>query len=112
MKVIRDKISITINQLYEELDKSLDLKKELDYDTEFPELVINETRIKILKEFIQIFKVLKKNITANVNMLNLSKRLKLHFSQLKKVGTVNYKSNIEYFTTLLKVGYSLMKFKT
>jgi metal-dependent amidase/aminoacylase/carboxypeptidase family protein len=53
MKVIKNKIYTTINQLHDELDKSYELKKELNFDTEFPELITNETRIKIIKEFIE-----------------------------------------------------------
>ena len=110
MKQIKNKIYTTINQLHDELDKSYELKKELDFDTEFPELITTETRIKILKEFINIFK-LSKNQDTRSEMLNninfLTKRCKLHFSQLKRLGTQNYEDNVLYFTTLFRVVYSL-----
>ena len=109
MKQIKNKIYTTINQLHEELDKSYELKKELDFDTEFPELITNETRIKLLKEFIFLFK-LAKNQDTRPEMLNninfLTKRCKLHFSQLKRLGTKNYEDNVMFFTTLFRVVFS------
>jgi len=107
---IKNKIYTTISGLHDELDKSYELKKELDFDTEFPELITNETRIKILKEFIDIFKLAKKN-TKDKSILEkssaITKRLKLHFSQLKRLGTKNYEDNVMFFTTLMRVIYSL-----
>tara|TARA_R110000851_G_scaffold100718_1_gene216475 strand:+ start:76 stop:462 length:387 start_codon:yes stop_codon:yes gene_type:complete len=110
MKQIKNKIYTTINQLHDELDKSYELKKELNFDTEFLELITNETRIKLLKEFINIFK-LAKNLEKKNEMLErssgITKRCKLHFSQLKRLQTNNYEDNVLYFTTLLRVLYSL-----
>jgi len=121
---IKNKIYTTINQLHDELDKSYELKKELNFDTEFPELITNETRIKLLKEFTFLFK-LAKNIQLNNNRMSgdfptlekknemlerssaITKRCKLHFSQLKRLQTENYEDNVMYFTTLLRVLYSL-----
>jgi len=107
---IKNKIYTTINQLHDELDKSYELKKELDFDTEFPELITNETRIKLLKEFINIFKLAKKNTKDKLILektSNLTKRCKLHFSQLKRLGTKNYEDNVMFFTTLFHVLYFL-----
>lgn len=107
---IKNKIYTTINQLHEELDKSYELKKELNFDTEFPELITNETRIKLLKEFINIFKLAKKNTKDKLILERssaITKRCKLHFSQLKRLGTKNYEDNVMYFTTLFRVLYSL-----
>ena len=109
-KIIKNKIYTTINQLHDELDKSYELKKELDFDTEFPELITTETRIKLLKEFINIFKLAKKNTKDKLILERSSavtKRCKLHFSQLKKLQTRNYEDNVMYFTTLLRVLFSL-----
>ena len=111
MKQIKNKIYLTINGLYDELDKSYELKKELDFDTELGELVATTTRIKILKEFIEIFKLAKKNDKKTLILektSNLTKKCKLHFFQLKKLQTENYKDNVLYFTTLMKVIYSLV----
>lgn len=92
------------------MDKSYELKKELNFDTEFPELIITETRIKIIKEFIDIYKLAKNNTKDKIimeRMSNITKRLKLHFSQLKRLKTQNYEDNVMYFTILLRVLYSL-----
>jgi hypothetical protein len=107
---IKNKIYTTINQLHEELDKSYELKKELNFDTEFPELITNETRIKLLKEFINIFKLAKKNTKDKLILERssaITKRCKLHFSQLKRLETKNYEDNVMFFTTLMRVLYSL-----
>lgn len=115
---IKNKIYTTISNLHEQLDKSYELKKKLNFDTEFPELITNETRIKIIKEFIEIYKLAKKNIpygeersTKDKLILerisNITKRLKLHFSQLKRLETKNYEDNKRYFTILLRVLFSL-----
>lgn len=107
MKLIKDKIYTTINQLYDELDKSYELKKQLDFDSEFPELITTETRIKILKEFIQLFKLARKNEFHCEKVDKLRYRVRLHFSQLKRLGTNNYNDNVMYFITLFRVLYSL-----
>jgi metal-dependent amidase/aminoacylase/carboxypeptidase family protein len=107
---IKNKIYTTINQLHDELDKSYELKKELNFDTEFPELITNETRIKIIKEFIEIYKLAKKNTKDKLileRMSNITKKCKLHFSQLKRLKTKNYEDNVKYFTILLRVLFSL-----
>ena len=108
--IIKNKIYTTISGLHDELDKSYELKKELNFDTEFPELITNETRIKIIKEFINLFKLAKKNpkdklILERIN--SMTKRCKLHFSQLKKIQNKNYTDNVMYFTTLFRVLYYL-----
>tara|TARA_R110001592_G_scaffold116898_1_gene318555 strand:- start:140 stop:553 length:414 start_codon:yes stop_codon:yes gene_type:complete len=118
LQCIKNEIYTTINQLHDELDKSYELKKELNFDTEFPDLITTETRIKLLKEFINLFKLVKKNPhTLNEFTMcrcvilercsAITKRCKLHFSQLKRLGTKNYKGNVMYFTALMKVLYSL-----
>ena len=109
-RVIKNKIYTTINQLQDELDKSYELKKELNFDTEFPELITNETRIKLLKEFIFLFKLAKKNTKDKLILERssaITKRCKLHFSQLKRLETKNYEDNVMFFTTLMRVVYSL-----
>ena len=107
---IKNKIYATINNLHDELDKSYELKKKLNFDTEFPELITNETRIKIIKEFIEIYKLAKKNTKDKLileRISNITKRLKLHLSQLKRLETKNYEDNKRYFTILLRVLFSL-----
>lgn len=108
--LLKNKIYTTINQLHDELDRCYELKKELNFETEFPELITNTTRIKIIKEFIDIFKLAKKD-TKNPLILQrcsvITKKCKLHFSQLKRLQTKNYEDNVMFFTTLVKVLYSL-----
>ena len=108
---IKNKIYTTISQLHDELDKSYELKKDLNIDTEFPELITNETRIKILKGFIEIYKLLKRN-TKDKSILertnNITKKCKLHFSQLKRLKTENYEDNVNYFTILVRVLFMIV----
>ena len=112
-KQINNKINTTLDYLFDELDKSYTIKKELDYDTEFGDLVTNETRIKLLKDFVCVFKLLRKKSNENGNVLKLlntaTNRIKLHISQLKrsKCNKLILKDNKMYFTTLLRVAYNL-----
>ena len=103
---IKNKIYTTINQLHEELDKSYELKNQLSFDNEFPELITNETRIKVLKEYIEIYKLAKKNVNDETILdrtKNINKKLNLHLHQLKKLQTKNYQDNVKYFTVLTQV---------
>jgi hypothetical protein len=107
----RNKIYSTITQLNEELDKSYELQKTLNFDRDFPTLITTTTRIKILKEFIELFKLMKNyNTTTRVIILErtsiLTKRVKLHFFQLKRLKD-NLEDNTLFFTTLLRVLLSL-----
>ena len=116
-KIIKNKIYITLDNLYDELDKSYIIKDNLDYDLEFGELVCNETRIKLLKDFICIFKLFRKksngNENGNGNVLKLlntaTNRIRLHISQLKRIDLDKLvrEDNRMYFTSLLRVAYSL-----
>ena len=112
---IRNKIYATINQLHDELDKSNELKKTLNFDKNFPELITIARRIKILKEFIELFKLVKnyKPTTSGIvlerNAL-LTKRVKLHFSQLKRLNDC-VEDNMLFFTTLMKVLLGLVIYK-
>ena len=110
-KIIKNKIYITLDNLYDELDKSYIIKDNLDYETEFGDLVCNETRIKLLKDFICVFKLLRKNdIKCVLKLLNIAtNRIKLHIFQLKRIecDKLVREDNRIYFTTLLRVAYSL-----
>ena len=110
-KIIKNKIYITLDNLYDELDKSYIIKDNLDYETEFGDLVCNETRIKLLKDFVCVFKLLRKNdIKCVLKLLNIAtNRIKLHIFQLKRMKTDELvrEDNRIYFTTLLRVAYSL-----
>ena len=110
-KIIKNKIYITLDNLYDELDKSYIIKDNLDYETEFGDLVCNETRIKLLKDFVCVFKLLRKNdIKCVLKLLNIAtNRIKLHIFQLKRIecDKLVREDNRIYFTTLLRVAYSL-----
>jgi len=108
-KDVNCKINTTLDYLYDELDKSYIIKKELNFDTEFGELITNETRIKLLKDFIIVFKLLRKNEKKNVLKLlnNITNRTRLHFSQLKRIKNKNFEDNKLYFTTLIRVAFNL-----
>ena len=110
-KDTRNRIYSTITQLNEELDKSYEMIDTLDFDRDFPILITTTTRIKILKEFIELFKLIKNyNTTTRIILLErtsfLTKRVKLHFSQLKRLKD-NVADNMMFFTTLLRVLLSL-----
>ena len=114
-KIIKNKIYITLDYLYDELDKSKCIKDNLDYETQFGELMCNETRIKLLKDFICVFKMFRKksNGNGNVNVLKLlntaTNRIRLHIYQLKRSECNKHvlEDNRMYFTSLLRVAYSL-----
>lgn len=110
-KQIKNKIYITLDYLYEELDKSYIIKDNLDYETQFGELICNETRIKLLKDFICVFKMFRKKSNGNVlKLLNTAtNRIRLHIYQLKRSECNKHvlEDNRMYFTSLLRVAYSL-----
>ena len=110
-KQIKNNIYITLDYLYDELDKSYIIKDSLDYDTEFGQLVTNETRIKLLKDFVCIFKLLRKKSNECVLKLlnNITNRIRLHISQLKRSECNKHilENNRIYFTSLLRVAYNL-----
>ena len=110
-KQIKNKIYTTLDHLYDELDNCKCIKDNLDYETQFGDLVCNETRIKLLKDFIIIFKLLRKNEKEGLlKLLNkISNRIRLHISQLKRIecDKLVREDNRIYFTTLLRVAYNL-----
>ncbi len=110
-KDVNCKINTTLDYLYDELDKSYMIKKQLNFDTQLGQLICNETRIKLLKDFICVFKLLRKKSNENVlKLLNtITKRIKLHISQLKRseCNKLILEDNKLYFTTLLRVAYNL-----
>jgi len=111
MKVVRDNIYATINNLYDELDEAKDQRKELDFDTEFDILMVTTTRIHIYQELIIIFKLLKKKdhkTEVLQRTAKLAKKIKMHFSQLRRLKTQNYKDNVIYFTYVMRVIYQLV----
>ncbi len=111
MKVVKDNIYSTINNLYEEIDNAKEERKVIDFDTEFDILMVTTTRIHIYQELLIIFKLLKKKTNKQEVLqrtAKLTKKIKMHFSQLKRLGTQNYKDNVLYFTYALRVIYQLV----
>jgi len=111
MKIVRDNIYSTINNLYEEIDNAKEERKVIDFDTEFDILMVTTTRIHIYQELLIIFKLLKKKTNKQEVLqrtAKLTKKIKMHFSQLKRLGTQNYKDNVLYFTYALRVIYQLV----
>ena len=110
MKVVKDNIYSTINNLYEEIDNAKEERKVIDFDSEFDILMVTTTRLQIYEELLIIFKLLKKK-TNKQEVLErtskLTKKIKMHFSQLRKLKTKNYKDNVLYFTYALRVIYQL-----
>jgi hypothetical protein len=110
MKIIRNNIYSTINNLYEEIDNAKEERKVIDFDSEFDILMVTTTRLQIYEELLIIFKLLKKK-TNKQEVLErtskLTKKIKMHFSQLRKLKTKNYKDNVLYFTYALRVIYQL-----
>ena len=110
-KIIKDKIYITLDHLYDELDKSYAIKALLECENDFGEMITNETRIKLIKSFIKVFKLLRKKETVLVliTLHEIQKRLKLHLYQLRRMKMKKEicEDNRMYFTVLLRVAYSL-----
>ena len=110
-KIIKDKIYITLDNLYDELDTSYNTKKMLECEKDFGEMVVNETRIKLIKDFIKVFKLLRKKETVLVliTLHEIQKRIKLHLYQLRRMKMKKEicEDNKMYFTVLLRVAYSL-----
>ena len=110
-KIIKDKIYITLDNLYDELDTSYNTKKMLECEKDFGEMVVNETRIKLIKDFIKVFKLLRKKETVLVliTLHEIQKRIKLHLYQLRRMKMKKEicEDNRLYFTVLLRVAYSL-----
>lgn len=106
---LKTKIYQSINNLHDEIDNANELKNKLNFDTELGEMITTETRLKLLKEFLKIFKQFKhlnydkQKILEDTN--KLTKRCKLHFYQLRKLKQSNYDDNVTYFTIIMKLIY-------
>ena len=89
------------------IDKSRDVLDTCDINSDIGVMVTTSTRKKILERYYYIFKEMSKN---NPNVLNiiskslnpLSKLVKLHFYQLKKLDQPNLKQNKTFFLSLHK----------
>ena len=109
-KKLYQHIQINKNGLHEQLDIAKKVEQDTDLDQNIGVKVTASTRIKILNKLISIFKMIKysKYDTALEEMNGLTKRLKLHFYQLKKLKQPNYDTNVKFFTDIMKVLYSMI----
>ena len=114
-KIFINELQRNKDHLYNELEIATDLKNDTDFDETFGVKITATTREKIFKEAIEIFKLMKfttkgQNHYEEISnrTIKLSKRIKLHFYQIKKLKQDNYNANVEYFTNLLRVIYSFL----
>jgi len=111
---LKQTIYSAIDNLYQERDRTTELKNDLDYDTEFGELMTTTTRLKIINELLVIMKILRRDSKDKeilIRVKQLTPRLKLHFKQLKNLHQKNYHKNTEYFELILKIIYSFVLYK-
>ncbi len=113
------KINESISNIHYEIDSANDLKNKLNFDTEMGRILTVVTRLKILREFLKLFKqikllnrgdiendiLIKQHILVD-NMPALTRRCKLHFYQLRRLKESNYEHNTIYFTLIIKLIYS------
>ena len=82
---LKQRINGIKSQLHEELDVSESIHSKLDYDKDFGMLVSYTTRIKILRGLINCFKLIKHDRLREIKIEGISKRIKLHLYQIKKL---------------------------
>jgi hypothetical protein len=114
-KIFINELQRNKDHLYHELEIATDLKNDTDFNETFGVKITATTREKIFKEAIEIFKLMRftakgQNHYEEISQrtIKLSKRIKLHFYQIKKLKQDNYNDNVEYFTNLLRVIYSFL----
>tara|TARA_R110000822_G_scaffold203068_3_gene340006 strand:- start:2235 stop:2594 length:360 start_codon:yes stop_codon:yes gene_type:complete len=102
---LRSRITKVKNQLHEELDTCNDFYKDIDYSTEFGYLVSYATRIKILKSLINCFRLIKYDRYNEIKIESITKRIKLHLYQLRKLKTQkeSYEQNRIFLYDCLQV---------
>jgi hypothetical protein len=104
-------LNINKSQLHEELDIAIKLKNDCSYDDEFIGIKLTAlTREKIFSILINIFKNIHYNQFNKVqeDLIKVNKKIRLHIYQMKKLNAHNLKENIDYFTDILKVCYSIV----
>jgi len=124
-KIFINELQRNKEHFYEELETATKLKNNTNFGDTFGVKITATTREKIFKEAIEIFKLMRytrQNHYEEISQrtIKLSKRIKLHFYQMKKLTLNenltkqqvlkenNYKDNVEYFTNLLRVIYSFL----
>jgi len=112
-KIFINELQRNKEHFYEELEITTKLKNNTNFGDTFGVKITATTREKIFKEAIEIFKLMRytrQNHYEEISnrTIKLSKRIKLHFYQIKKLKQDNYNDNVEYFTNLLRVIYSFL----
>jgi len=104
-------ININKSHLHEELDTAIKLKNSCSYDDEVIGIKLTAlTREKIFNILINIFKNIHYNQFNKVqeDLIKVNKKIRLHIYQMKKLRAYNLKENMDYFTDILKVCYSIV----
>lgn len=105
-KALYHELNRNKENLHDELDKAILLKNEFSLDDfEIGMKLTALTREKIFKSLINIFKLVRhfKFQEAEKELLLVSKRIKLHLYQMKKLCQTNIAENKKYFTEIIKV---------
>ena len=104
-------ININKSHLHDELDTAIKLKNSCSYEDEVIGIKLTAlTREKIFKILINIFKNIHYSHFNKVqeDLIKVNKKIKLHIYQMKKLNAHNLKENMDYFTDILKVCYSIV----
>ena len=89
------------------IDQSQDVLDTCNINTDIGIMVTTSTRKKILEKYYFIFREMSKNNPDVLNIINrslnrLTKLVKLHFYQLKKLDQINLDINKTFFLSLHK----------
>lgn len=103
-------LNMNKSNLHDELDSAVRQKEKSNFDDTLGVKITATTREKIFKQLIYIFKLIRhyQFEEALGELTFVTKRIKLHFYQLRKLEQPNYEKNVRYFTDLMKVCYSVI----
>ena len=110
-QALKHYININKSHLHDELDTAIKLKNSCSYEDEVIGIKLTAlTREKIFKILINIFKNIHYSHFNKVqeDLIKVNKKIKLHIYQMKKLNAHNLKENMDYFTDILKVCYSIV----
>ena len=110
-QALKHYININKSHLHDELDTAIKLKNSCSYEDEDIGIKLTAlTREKIFKILINIFKNIHYSHFNKVqeDLIKVNKKIKLHIYQMKKLNAHNLKENMDYFTDILKVCYSIV----
>lgn len=110
-QALKHYININKSHLHDELDTAIKLKNSCSYEDDVIGVKLTAlTREKIFKILINIFKNIHYNHFDKVqeDLIKVNKKIRLHIYQMKKLNAHNLKENMDYFTDILKVCYSIV----